>query len=526
MFGTVQRLGRGSDDLIGDARTTWRTSAYHATRPVVIAGGVLLAIGAGHATAQPLVVNGGNNLVLSSFDPPHETEGVLVGGLGSNGTLVLEAGAEWTNVGGYYLIGSGWEPAYGFLVGFDPDFTGGPGIGYVTFEASSTFNNTGRVEIGWDANTLGFVTLEAGAIWNSVGRPSTFDFNVRHGELIVRGELDTGEAMVGSSHNAIARVQGPGGVWYAAAMDVVAVNGGSAAMHVTGGGSVYSSTVTIGGGSNSPETGHVTVGQLGDSLTSTWTAPNMLIGPFDGSQGTLTVTERGRVNLSLLGMTLGFAGGEGHVVVENGGAITVATSFNPNFRSTVELFAGSTIDVANDGRIIIGGGGFEPNLYSSNTIHVGNTGLLKGTGTVIGNVRVFGSGRLNPGHSVGMLTIVGDLIVEAGGVLTIEIGPGGQHDKLDITGNLTLGGTLELAFIDGYAPTEGDFQLNLFQGDFTLDGNFDSLSVTGLADGYFVFADLDALASGQLSFSIDVPEPASLVILTLGSAVLLVRRTR
>ncbi|HEX5928062.1 MAG TPA: hypothetical protein VFY48_01580 [Solirubrobacterales bacterium] len=79
-------------------------------------------------------------------------------------------------------------------------------------------------------------------------------------------------------------------------------------------------------------------------------------------------------------------------------------------------------------------------------------GKLSGGGTLQGSVDNSG-GTVAPGASPGTLTLSGNYTQGAGGSLEIEVaGTGaGQFDKLAVSGNANLGGTLALRPIDGYA---------------------------------------------------------------------------
>ena len=83
-------------------------------------------------------------------------------------------------------------------------------------------------------------------------------------------------------------------------------------------------------------------------------------------------------------------------------------------------------------------------------------GTIRGKVVVLGGDNVFG-GQVLPGNSPGTLTIDGDY-EQDGGLLGIEMAGTlpGQFDVLAVTGNATLGGTLSLEFIDGFAPHQGD----------------------------------------------------------------------
>jgi hypothetical protein len=65
-------------------------------------------------------------------------------------------------------------------------------------------------------------------------------------------------------------------------------------------------------------------------------------------------------------------------------------------------------------------------------------GVLDGTGTVTADLA--NSGRIEPGHSAGQLTVDGDFRQEAAGTLVIELAGAGaaEHDRLAVTGAATL----------------------------------------------------------------------------------------
>ena len=114
--------------------------------------------------------------------------------------------------------------------------------------------------------------------------------------------------------------------------------------------------------------------------------------------------------------------------------------------NTLTKLGGGTIAVNND--VLTGGG----------TIDV-QAGTLSGGGTVGGNVDNSG-GTIAPGNSPGVLTVNGNLNNAAGGTIAMEIegtdGPGEAqgHDQIQVTGNSTLDGTLNINPGSGYSdPT-------------------------------------------------------------------------
>jgi len=96
------------------------------------------------------------------------------------------------------------------------------------------------------------------------------------------------------------------------------------------------------------------------------------------------------------------------------------------------------------------------------------------------------SGTIRPGTAgtVGTLTISGNLTNT--GAVDIDLGGigVGQSDKLAVTGNVTMGGTLNASLIGGYTPTFGDAIPFLTMGG-TATGTFGTTNLpVNFAAGY------------------------------------------
>jgi hypothetical protein len=108
------------------------------------------------------------------------------------------------------------------------------------------------------------------------------------------------------------------------------------------------------------------------------------------------------------------------------------------------------------------------------------TGPVTGGGSFLGNVRF--EHTYSPGASPASVSFTGDPVFAASSQLEIEIGglaPGTQHDRLAVTGELTLDGTLRAALIDGFAPAVGD-EFDILDWT-TLTGEFAALELPALA---------------------------------------------
>jgi subtilase-type serine protease len=108
-----------------------------------------------------------------------------------------------------------------------------------------------------------------------------------------------------------------------------------------------------------------------------------------------------------------------------------------------DTYRGPTI--IDGGTLQIGDAAHSTASIASN-VRVRAHGTLSGHGTINGNT--VNNGTVSPGGSIGTLTVKGDYTQGANGVLDIAIGPNGASE-LAVTGNASLGGTLDLQYASG-----------------------------------------------------------------------------
>ena len=147
--------------------------------------------------------------------------------------------------------------------------------------------------------------------------------------------------------------------------------------------------------------------------------------------------------------------------------------------------------------------------------------LLTGNGTINGNV--YNDGIISPGFSPGLLEINGDLTLDSQSVLEMEIygNMTGEYDRINVTGNLTLGGTLAVV-IGGTAVFYAGSEFDLFTAS-SYSNSFSNiiLPVTPFGDMYFSYQWLDnslhltSLQSYNMENNI-VPLPSSVLLGSLG----------
>jgi fibronectin-binding autotransporter adhesin len=196
--------------------------------------------------------------------------------------------------------------------------------------------------------------------------------------------------------------------------------------------------------------------------------------------------------------------------------------------ATVDMLIGASI--ANGGLIKTGAGTLVlsgPNTYSAGTtvsngtLRVNNTsgsgtgsgplgveagGTLGGTGIVAGAVTIRNGGTLAPGNSVGTLTL-GSLTLDPGSDLQIEIQDAFTFDKLVLSGGVSLGGKLDLIFLNGFVPSSSN-TFTIITAPGGISGNF-----AAVTPGYQVgIVGNDVIVTS-------IPEPSAFVL--AGSGILL-----
>jgi hypothetical protein len=434
---------------------------------------------------------------------------------GSQGTYSLENGILFVGrnehvglygTGSFVQIGGTHTVAGDLVLGNDT----GTGTYTLGGDASTTLAVGGVVYVGMSGagrfdQTGGVLTatndLNLGQVAGSVG-----EFNlggtgvVNIGRTLYVGLSGTGVfTQRGDSRVNVAREDGGGGAILGS--DESRTGTGTYNLH---GGTITSNYMIVGAWGNG------TVNQTGGVNTT----------------GDLTIGDRGTGVYNLSGGTL-----NANNVVNNGtfnytGGTLVATS---DFRNN----AGATTRISGiDGSIgsVINAGAFNVNgiLNITGGEFVQTAGTLSGSGQINGNVSVSG-GTVAPGNSPGILTINGDYSQGESAVLVIEIlngTAGSGYDRLNVSGTATLGGTIDLALLDGYSITDGQ--------------SFDILHYAALSGEFARWLGLDP--EGSLYFTYEytandliltahtaeapVPVPGAIWLLVPGLAAIAVLRRR
>ena len=128
------------------------------------------------------------------------------------------------------------------------------------------------------------------------------------------------------------------------------------------------------------------------------------------------------------------------------------------------------------GQLVVGGNG----LIANTALNL-QGGVLAGNGIITGDVNNTGS-IVAPGNSPGALTITGNYVQSAAGILQIEIGgaTNTQFDRITVRGNANLGGALTVSLINDFVPAiSSTFKIMDYgshTGSFATVGNLSSKS--------------------------------------------------
>ena len=202
-------------------------------------------------------------------------------------------------------------------------------------------------------------------------------------------------------------------------------------------------------------------------------------------------------------------------MIDAGALLTVGEKFtlDPNTAQFVDSGAGGL------GELVVRNGG----VVKADAILIGLSGTLKGNGGTLQGA-VENRGIVAPGESPGTLNIVGDLTQTATGKLVIEIGGNtpGLFDVLNVSGKLTLGGTLEVNLLNGFTPGANDTFNFLNFG--SIAGAFDHFILPTFGNGQTLHLNFGPNGIALSASAVPIPAAAWLFISALGGLGLTRRR--
>jgi T5SS/PEP-CTERM-associated repeat protein len=212
---------------------------------------------------------------------------------------------------------------------------------------------------------------------------------------------------------------------------------------------------------------------------------------FDGFQSdgslvtgvhTITINDRNQAVLGSL-TQLGTDTDDGTLVADNG----LIVEFGKN------IVGRGLVDTPNDVLTPLTNNG---DIIGDSPVAIELAGYVKGVGTLT-NVTV--SGTLSPGFSP-VRMYASNIEIGSGGELVMELGGlsgGSEYDQLDVAGDLTLGGRLQVSLIDGFTPGVGD-AFDILDFDSLGGSEFDAIELPELA-GRKVWDTSDLYTTGVIN---------------------------
>ena len=408
-----------------------------------------------------------------------------------NTAIVTGAGSQW-NVGGEMFIGNA-----------------GPYNSLTVSAGGVVISTSGRIGAGAlaDSNNIAVVT-GPGSLWkqsnflalgngNDAGNSLIIS---NGGEVVNAGTFTRLGTQSTTSFNNVLIVDGTGSQFICTNGNITVGNfGPNNSVTVKNGGFVHSAGINVGAG----------LGSTGNSITLTdtntlWIA-NGAVSVGAGDTGNQVIVTNAAELIGYAGVDVSPSSGSGSSVLVaggtvvmtnaltnafirvglanepgtftfNGGTISVDNLLLTNASVSKFIFNGGVLNVkngtVNNGSAFVAGNGSSAatlNLQGftdsfSNGLSISSAATLSGVGTINGNVTLVNGATLAPGLSgAGTQTVVGAVVLNPTTVLDYSFGaPGGAGGLVNITGNLTLDGTVNVANLGGLAT--GSYTLFSYTG--------------------------------------------------------------
>src|SRR5690606_24128462 len=480
------------------------------------AGAIVLGLEAG--AQGTLTVSDANSLLTH-----RATAGDFIIGWNGTGTLVVEAGGTVDSAGNAHLGQEAGSRGDASVAGVDSAWVmdgelivGNGGTGSLDITDGARVENT----LGWIGGRAGGGTTGAGTV-TVRGAGSTW-INTGYltvgasaaGSLLIEdgGRVESANAAIsdlGASNGSVV-VRDAGSSWSVAGSLIVGGSGGFGDPHglrIESGGRVEGASAIIGlyNGAGATVSG---AGSVWDNTGTLQLALTLSDGSTGGNPDAyLTVADGGRVvsgAIELAGPTsrgvgtLNIGAAAGTAAVAPGFLDTPSVSFGTGSGTGVLNFNHTATDYVFDA--VLTGNGTLDHLAGTTTLTglgdasgtlnldggtllvegtlggmattVASGATLGGSGAIGGDVTVRDGGILAPGSSAGTLT-PGSLSLSAGSILDYELGQagrvgGGVNDLVEIGGDLTLDGTLDVTDIGGFGA--GVYRLMEYGGALTDNG--------------------------------------------------------
>ena len=173
----------------------------------------------------------------------------------------------------------------------------------------------------------------------------------------------------------------------------------------------------------------------------------------------------------------------GLVNIDSGGLVNNGTITVNNTNGTPDTFVTAIADatIGGTGQVLLNRAGPDAQIGAAAGFTLTNAQghTIRGVGQLFGHV--LNAGTVSPGIAVGTMTSSGIYTQGPTGSLAVQLGgPAvGQYDRLNITGDATLAGTVDVTLVNGYAPANGHFLTIMTAG--SVAGEFGAINYPTIA---------------------------------------------
>lgn len=524
------------------AGSTFTVTLFGAVVSGGVAGGSFNNAGTLNITSGSLRLTGGGTHT-GAFDIASGTTLELTGG-----THTLNAGASFSGTGTFYMNNAAVTVTANVPITHSGTFTLGGGTlngpATVTINGPMTWTDgiisgAGVLQVngGLTINTIFGKTLD-GRTLNNAGTASHsgLNFLMTNGAVInnqagatfnLDSDADLGASAGGSFNNA----------------GTLNKSNGAGTSSVTGIAFSNIGTVNVSSGTLSFDTGSSIAQHVGTTLTGgTWNVTNGATLTFN--LGSNITTNQGSVTLDGAGSTFArfttaLNDNQGSFTLKNNRDLTTVGAFANSGTMRVEdsttvmtIGAGGGSAYTQTGGVTFLAGGAMIDASAFNL----NDGTLAGTGTVDAPLMTGGVfSTIAPGASPGILTINGSTILGGANTLAMEVGglaSGVDYDLLDVNGVLTLGGLLDVDFINSFEgsvlPTD---TFTIATANSAILGAFSNVTSGGWI-GTNTFANFQVWYGAGSPYGDNnlvltgAPEPSRAILFGLGLGMAALRRNR
>lgn len=269
---------------------------------------------------------------------------------------------------------------------------------------------------------------------------------------------------------------------------------------------------------------------LSASTFSVYNAGTVLLNPAStttgvaelSAQGIFTNDINGVINarnaLISSGQGLTNAGG----IAFTGGSSDVLGKVTNAATGNLTITAGASVVFSDD---VVQNGTFVIRRLGTVTSSAVFLGAFTGAGGFTGGGTAYIEGDLAPGNSPAAVNYGGDVALGPTARTIIELGgttPGLEYDRLVVTGEFALAGTLDLRFIDGFSGTPHPFTYEVISAG-SLTGAFDNVLFPDETGGWLIYRTETTLSVGRFAV---VPEPTGAAVLAAALPLATRRRRR